>query len=470
MTARHPHAREAHRLRCAIALACFAALLLGLWPTVAQARSAAVTKARQFSSANVAMKTFALGRGVTHVAAHWRGSPNARVRVAFSRDGRHFGRSRAVELDELGEQVRKGETYGAVMAARGVRAVRVSSDRRLRRLSLLVLSDRGPPRRRAPARAATTAQPTVISRAGWGADESLRYDRRGNEIWPPEFWPTQKLFVHHTDTQNNDPDPAATLRSIYYYHAVTQGWGDIGYNFLVDEAGNVYEGRYSRTYAFGESPTGEDLNGHGVTGGHAYGYNAGTTGIALLGTLTNQDATAPARDALERTLDWKASAHGIDPQGSSLYTNPVNGTQKSFANIAGHRDVNATECPGGVFYSTLPTIRGNVAARIAGTPPPPPPPSVITGSATAITGSSATLTGTVNPNGQATTYYFDYGKTTTYGSRTPETSAGSGSAAVSVTATLASLSRRTVYHYRLVATNASGTAVGAVATFKTRSR
>jgi N-acetylmuramoyl-L-alanine amidase len=52
----------------------------------------------------------------------------------------------------------------------------------------------------------------------------------------------QKLIVHHTATQNNDPDPPATIRSIYYYHAVTQGWGDIGYNFLIDEAGNLYEG------------------------------------------------------------------------------------------------------------------------------------------------------------------------------------------------------------------------------------
>lgn len=150
----------------------------------------------------------------------------------------------------------------------------------------------------------------------------------------------------------------------------------------------MYEGRHSRTYALGESPTGEDLSGNGVTGGHALNYNAGTMGVALLGTLTNQDATAPARDALERVLAWKASAHGINPQGSSLYTNPVNATQKTFANIAGHRDVNSTECPGGLFYATLPQIRSDVAVLIAGTPPPPPRPTVSTGSATAITARS----------------------------------------------------------------------------------
>jgi uncharacterized protein with LGFP repeats len=219
--------------------------------------------------------------------------------------------------------------------------------------------------------ASAVPQPPVIPRSGWGADESLRFDSSGNEIWPPAFYPVQKLIVHHTATQNNDPDPAATIRSIYYYHAVTQGWGDIGYNFLIDEAGNVYEGRYSHTYAPGESPTGQDLSGNGVTGAHAQGYNSGTVGIALLGTLTNLDATPAARSALESLLAWEADEHGIDPQGSALYTNPVSGTQATFPNIAGHRDVNSTECPGGTFYATLPTIRSDVAARIAaahGTP------------------------------------------------------------------------------------------------------
>src|SRR5204863_4425906 len=202
------------------------------------------------------------------------------------------------------------------------------------------------------------------------------------------------LIVHHTATANDDPNPAATIRSIYYYHAVTQGWGDIGYNFLIDESGNVYEGRYSRSYAPGESPTGEDLAGNGVTGAHAQGYNSGTVGIALLGTVTDRDVTPPASDARERLLAWKAERHGIDPLGSSLYTNPVSGTKATFPNIAGHRDVNATECPGGVFYATLPTIRSDVAAMIAGSQPPAPtPPAASTGGATAVGRGSATVTG-----------------------------------------------------------------------------
>jgi hypothetical protein len=209
------------------------------------------------------------------------------------------------------------------MRAAGARVVRIWSDRPLRRVTVVGFADRSRPPLWSPSpsafglnAAATTSsgvvQPTVIPRSGWGADESLRFDATGKEIWPPAFYPVQKVIVHHTATQNNDPDPAATIRSIYQYHAVTQGWGDIGYNFLIDEAGRVYEGRYSRQYAPGESPTGEDLSGNGVTAAHTQGYNSGTVGIALLGTLTNQDATPAARSALENLIAWIDETHGID--------------------------------------------------------------------------------------------------------------------------------------------------------------
>ena len=263
------------------------------------------------------------------------------------------------------------------MPAGGARVLRVRSDRPLQRLTVVGFLDRPElptlgsfsSTAAASTTSAGVAQPTVIPRSGWGADESLRFDATGKEIWPAAFYPVQKVIVHHTATQNNDPDPAATIRAIYQYHAVTQGWGDIGYNFLIDESGRIYEGRYSRQYAPGESPTGEDLNGQGVTAAHTQGYNSGTVGIALLGTLTNQDATPAARSALEHLIAWIDDSHAIDPQGSALYTNPVSGTQATFANIAGHRDLAATECPGGVFYATLPTIRSDVTALIAAAQP-----------------------------------------------------------------------------------------------------
>ena len=180
------------------------------------------------------MRTFALSRAVGHVAVHWRGHPRALVRVALSRDGRTFGGWQRVQLDETGIGARRGETYGAVMTASAARAVRVSSNMPIRRLSVVGFVDGGGPAPQLrPLRttllsstsvSAGVAQPSVIPSSGWGADESLRFDSTGKELWPPAFYPVQKVIVHHTATQNDDPNPAATMRSIYYYNAITQGW------------------------------------------------------------------------------------------------------------------------------------------------------------------------------------------------------------------------------------------------------
>ena len=388
----------AARSRVALVAALTAVVVLAGFAPAASGVSAR-TAARQSSSVVAGAKTFRVPRPVTHIAVHWRGGREARVWVALSRDGKRFGPRRRVELDELAETMPTRETYGAVMLARGVRAVRVYSDRRLGRLTVLWMTDRGRPIRPL-ASAATVGQPKVSPRVDWGANESLRFDSTGKEIWSPAFYPVQKLIVHHTATQNNDPDPAATVRSIYYYHAITQGWGDIGYNFLIDEAGRIYEGRHTFDYLSGSSPTGQDAAGNGVTAAHAYGFNSGTVGIALLGTLTNQDATPAARNALEQLLAWESERHSIDPQGSGVYTNPVNGSQKDFANIAGHRDVLATDCPGGVFYSTLPQIRADVAAMVAGSPPPAGDFSMSASptTRTVIRASSTTYTVTITPS------------------------------------------------------------------------
>jgi len=312
---------------------------------------------------------FALPFKASHIAVHWKGNHDALVQVAFD-VGAGFGAVSRVLHDEVGEHKNDGRTYGAVMLAGGAGAVRIVTDRPLIGLRVLAMVDgeRTVTHETGSSVLAAPSMPAVIPRAGWGCDESLM-------TWPPEFYAIQKLICHHTATQNRDPDPAATIRSIYYYHAVTQAWGDIGYNFLVDEAGRIYEGRYSRPYPAGTYPTGENATGQGVTGAHAYQFNSGTVGIALLGTLTNQDTTAAGRNGIEQMLAWKASMQGIDPKGSNRYTNPVSGASTTFANIAGHRDVNATECPGGAFYQNLPIVRSDVAAMISGTPSPSPSPT-----------------------------------------------------------------------------------------------
>jgi hypothetical protein len=321
----------------------------------------------------------------SHVALHWDGNPDAVVKLRVSADGKSFGEATPMDLDEVGEQRHDGRTYAAVQALdTDAVAVTVESDRTIGRLCVLAMADgaRTVERRVMPAgkpASGTVAQPTIKSRTDWGADETLRF-KGATEIWPPEFYPVTNLIVHHTATKNRDRDPKATIRSIYRYHTVTQGWGDIGYNFLIDEAGNVYKGRYSHDEgATADNITGNNSVGKGVRAGHAYGFNAGTVGVALLGTLTSVDATSAAKTSLEKFLAWEASSRPnpkdptvtLDPTGTYDYVSPVDPTysKQALPTIAGHLDVNSTECPGGAFYKGLPTIRTNVKRLVSPTAP-----------------------------------------------------------------------------------------------------
>ncbi|MFN8533749.1 MAG: N-acetylmuramoyl-L-alanine amidase [Dehalococcoidia bacterium] len=192
---------------------------------------------------------------------------------------------------------------------------------------------------------------SVISRAQWGADERLRFSK-GEERWPVEYAPVEKVVVHHTVTQTEEADPAATVRSIYVYHATlvdpkpdgSAGWGDIGYNLLVDWRGNVYEGRFG---------------GPGAVAAHARGYNTGSAGIAFLGTYSGAYIPAASEEGFASVV---SSSFGfLDPFGSSFFAD------KSLANICGHRDCLSTECPGNFGYRQLPNLRDAVA-RWRGTP------------------------------------------------------------------------------------------------------
>ncbi|MFM8303634.1 MAG: N-acetylmuramoyl-L-alanine amidase [Actinomycetota bacterium] len=318
-----------------------------------------------------------------HVALYWPGSPDAVVRVELSVDGVSFGPVIDAGRDEVGRHRGNGETYGALIAAGGARFARVTTDRPLPRLSVLALDvppTVGTPDLAAAPIAAAITMPTVISRAGWGADESWRFTN-GSETWPPDFYPVQKLVVHHTAGANGDPNPAATVRSIYQYHCVTQGWGDIGYTFLIDEQGRIYKGRNSHAPGDpnGDTITGENTSGAVVTAGHSLGVNQGSVGVALLGTLTSVDATTAAKGALTDLLAWECDRHSIDPYGITRYVDPdgitsSNTPTQPIPNILGHRDVSATACPGDTFYPKLPAVRDAVAARI-GAPPDTTPPT-----------------------------------------------------------------------------------------------
>jgi hypothetical protein len=204
-----------------------------------------------------------------------------------------------------------------------------------------------------------------LSRAAWGADESLR-------SWPPEYFPTQTLTVHHSGFRNDDPNPAATVRAIYYNQAVGEDWGDIGYHLLIDEAGRVYEGRWSGTDAYPvfDAVLGADRRPRMSTGAHVFNFNTGNVGVCLLGDFTDRQPTAAALDSLTTVLAGLARINGLDPRGTTNYVNPVNGYTKTVKTISGHRDWAATQCPGNTFYPKLPALRDSVAARIPQLPPP----------------------------------------------------------------------------------------------------
>ena len=183
------------------------------------------------------------------------------------------------------------------------------------------------------------AQPSIITRSEWGADESIRKNQQ-------KYAPITKLFVHHTVTSPDgaDPDPAATVRAIYAYHVQGNGWDDIGYNFLVDAEGRVYEGRWARDYASGEKPTGEDLNDNGVVGAHVLNHNAGSAGVAMLGDFSGGEPTTAARDSLVKLMAWKADRHDIDVLGNDPFQ-ASDGVVSTFPNLGGHRDAGQTSAP-----------------------------------------------------------------------------------------------------------------------------
>jgi hypothetical protein len=300
----------------------------------------------------------------SHLALSWQGDDGARVQVRWQVDGHWQPWVDAPVAHDL-EDHEAGVVYSGLLRAAGPGRVQTRvAGGPARALKVAAFDTEHGPRRlvragrdvagAAEGDPAGPAQPPVVSRAQWGADESLR---KGT----PLYAPVTKLIVHHTVTPNVDPDPAATIRAMYAFHTQIRGWDDIGYNFLVDAQGRVYEGRWARAYGAGELPTGEDTSRRGVVGAHAEGTNTGSAGIALLGDFTSAAPSAAALASLEGWLAWKAVRHEIDPQGSSVFTGADGTSNRVFANISGHRDVRATDCPGDRLYALLPSIRQRVA-------------------------------------------------------------------------------------------------------------
>lgn len=196
-------------------------------------------------------------------------------------------------------------------------------------------------------------RPRIVTRRGWGANESLR---------EPGFGYTKKVkaaFVHHTGSGNQYACSQApsVIRSIYRYHVTSMGWRDIGYNFLVDKCGTLYEGR-----AGGVAKA--------VLGAHTLGFNGDSMGIAVIGTFAGTRAPGAVVTAIARLTAWKLGLDGADPSGRTYLTSAggnryAKGKNVRLNVISGHRDGFATECPGTSLYDRLGTAR-SLAARYQG--------------------------------------------------------------------------------------------------------
>ncbi|NBM20858.1 FG-GAP-like repeat-containing protein, partial [Streptomyces sp. GC420] len=206
----------------------------------------------------------------------------------------------------------------------------------------------------------TVTQPPVIGRAAWGADETTVDD-------PPSYIEkVEAVFVHHTVGTNSYScaQSASLVRGIMAYHIESEGWNDLGYNFLVDKCGQIFEGRAG----------GVDLP---VMGAHTYGFNGYSAGIAVLGDFQGDSAKGipagrPSRATLEsvaRVAAWKLGQYGGDPTGTVTLTAKADtgvwksGQQATINQISGHRDAFATACPGTNLYSKLAEIRRFAASK-----------------------------------------------------------------------------------------------------------
>lgn len=328
------------------------------------------------------------------VGAHWKAvvpeGASVEVSVRTSVDGLTWSPWRLTDADHGDpDRDRDGRAFGALVIGDGLRFAqyRVTTFPSgegawplVRDVTLTYIDASGGPtgdqaQRTAVARTSTLGDstPPIISRAEWGADESLRFDADGEEKWGREYLPVTQAVIHSTVTQNHPSNPAAVVRSIYYYHAITRDWGDVGYSYMIDEQGRIYEGR---------------AGGKNVVAGHGRCYNPGTIGIAALGWYGPAYGGTPAGiyppaalvSSLKQLLSWQFDMHGIDPFGRGVYTRRSVQPLADIRNIGAHYDLsnstwpcgNTHVDPGKYLYDRFPEIRQAVADALGYRPTPNP--------------------------------------------------------------------------------------------------
>jgi hypothetical protein len=293
------------------------------------------------------------------VGLRWRGRGEPRIAVRVRREGR--GWSRWVRLDsyrdrpDAATRERSAQGASSPLWVGAADWVQYRSSRRLPGLRLHFVKVRGT----APAaRAAQEPQPGIVPRADWGASQCPPRQA-------PDYGEVKAAYVHHTVSLNDysPEDAPGIVLAICRYHRNSNGWNDIGYNFLVDRYGVIYEGRAGGI-------------AEAVVGAQAQGFNSQTTGVASIGDHSSAQLTPQTLAAMARLIRWKLPIHGaatsgrvtLVSAGGSASRYPA-GARVSVERVLGHRETNSTSCPGEAGYAQLPQLRAMVqGAAIAGTP------------------------------------------------------------------------------------------------------
>jgi N-acetylmuramoyl-L-alanine amidase len=276
------------------------------------------------------------------VGFHWRGTGVVSYRARLRSGG--WTAWRRVDDDD---SVQAGWHLGNLDWTGAANAVRIRTRGSVSRVRAYYVSS---PVAALPVRRLQVAgSPLVVSRFDWQADESIR------RAAPRYSDAIHFAVVHHTAGSNSytRTQSAAIVRGIEIYHVKGNGWNDIGYNFLVDKYGQVFEGRYG----------GVD---RAVVGAHAQGFNTGSVGVAVLGSYGTSKISAAAKSSLEQLLAWKLDLAHVDPLSTLTWRSSGNprfgsGVPVFLRAISGHRDTGFTDCPGNALYAELPQIGKEVA-------------------------------------------------------------------------------------------------------------
>ena len=202
-----------------------------------------------------------------------------------------------------------------------------------------------------PASSTRAPQPLIQSRESWSARDFKGTPQIASEL--------KMAIVHHTVNRNGYAagEVAGMIAAIQRYHMDSNGWSDIGYNFVVDRFGRAWDARQGGTH-------------NAVIGGHAYGHNTATTGIAVLGDHQAAWPSGSAVEAVTALAAWKLDLHGCDVAAPVWYSSPATGKSGTYQRIIGHRDVGAagggTSCPGQYLYPQLGAIRAEAHMRQLG--------------------------------------------------------------------------------------------------------